>query len=349
MPDQMNPKWKIGRLGIDGRVVLGPMSGYTSPAYRDFMKPFGVALSITEMVSDKGIIYDQEKTTEYLRFPRNHPTGLQLFGGDPEEMAQAAARALSINPDIDMIDLNMGCPVGKITKNGGGSALMRDPVKCAEIVRRVNAAVDVPVTVKIRLGWSRSEMNYMDVIEETVSAGADAVMLHARTRTEKYAGNPDYEPLRGLRDDMSVPLVISGNVYCLDDALTAMETTGADGVMVARGGVGNPFLVTQIDHYLRTGERLPNPTVGQQVDWCLEFSRMLIDEKGEETAVRKLRSYAPRFISGCRYGREYRNAIATESWTFADMERILRSIAEKRGDEVIECRRGLHDRLEDDF
>ncbi|MBE6527217.1 MAG: tRNA pseudouridine synthase B [Thermoplasmata archaeon] len=333
--------WRIGGLDIDGRVVLGPMSGYTSPAYRDFMKPFGVAVSVTEMVSDKGIIYNQRKTEEYVRYPENHPTGVQLFGGDPGEMGLAASKLLKINPNVDFIDINMGCPVAKITRNGGGSALMRDPALCGDIVKAVKKGSGLPVTVKFRLGWSRNEMNFREVMEETVSSGADAVMLHVRTRDEKYAGKAHYELVKDLRREMGVPLVISGNIYCLDDAVSALDVTGAEGVMVARGGVGNPFLVSQIDRFLRTGERLPNPTVKQQAEWCLQFADMLLAEKGDETTVRKMRSYAPRFISGCCHGKEYRNSLATGIRSMDDLMEILGRIVEERGDEVMTDSRGL--------
>ena len=337
----MSVKWRIGNLEVDGKVVLGPMSGYTSSSYRDFMKPFGVALSVTEMVSDKGVIHDQRKTVDYLLFPPNRPTGLQLFGSDPEEFAEAAEAALEINPEIAFIDVNMGCPVAKIVRNGGGSYLMKDPAKCGEIVRRIKAKVDVPVTAKIRLGWSPAEVNYREVMGELESAGADCIMLHVRTRSERYASNPDYTKVEGLRQEMSVPLVISGNIYSLDDAVRAVSATGAEGVMVARGGVGNPYLVKQVDEYFRTGKILPNPTVSQQVDWCLEFANMLEKEKGTVTAVRKMRSYAPRFISGCRHGREYRNRLATETYDYSSMRSILEEIRTARGDEVIVSSQGI--------
>ncbi len=333
--------WRIGGLEIDGRVVLGPMSGYTSPAYRDFMKPFGVAVSVTEMVSDKGIVHKQRKTEEYLRFPENRPTGVQLFGGDEENMAAAASRIPLINPAVDFIDINMGCPVPKIIRNGAGSVLMKDPALCGRIVRRVKESSGLPVTVKMRLGWSSSEMNYRDVIDETVAAGADAVMLHVRTREQKYAGRAHYELVKDLRKELAVPLVISGNIYCLDDAVSALRTTGAEGVMVARGGVGNPFLVSQIDRFLRSGDRLPNPTVRQQVQWCLEFADMLLAEKGDEAAVRKMRSYAPRFIAGCRHGKEYRNSLATGVRSMEDLRTILDEIADARGDEVVWDSKGI--------
>lgn len=301
--------WNIGGLEIDGRVVLGPMSGYTSPAYRDFMKPFGVAVSYTEMVSDMGCIFGMRTTREFLEFGENEPTGAQLFGSDPENIARAAEYALQANPRISFIDINMGCPVHKVNRTGAGCVLMKDPVKCGEIVRTLKKRIDVPVTAKIRLGWSSGNMNFMKVIDELQGAEVDAVCVHPRTREEQYGGRPHYDLVEGLRKEMSVPLIISGNIYLLDDAIAAVECTGAEGVMVARGGIGNPFLCTQIDRYFRTGERLPNPTVSQQVDWCMQLADAVIEELGTDAAMRRLRSYVPHFIAGCYHSREYRNKL----------------------------------------
>ena len=273
--------WRIGDIEIDGKVVLGPMSGITSRGYRDFMKPFGVAVSVTEMTSDTGILHGYARTGEYVKFDRNYPTGLQLFGSDPEVLAKAAAAALSKNPNIDFFDTNMGWPVPKVMRSGSGSILMADPAKCGEIVRSVKRAVDVPVTAKIRLGLTLDTINFRQVIGELESAEADAIAVHARTRSERYVGTPHYDLLEGLQSEMSVPLIVSGNIYSLDDAVRAVTSTGAAGIMVARGGVGNPFLVTQIDRYFRTGEVLPDPDLPTQVVWCLELADRLIEEISE--------------------------------------------------------------------
>ena len=324
--------WHIGDIEIDGRAVLGPMSGFTSRSYRDFMKPFGVSLCFTEMTSDAGIIHGQSRTKGYIQFSDNHPTGVQLFGHDPDDISKAAEKALSLNPEIDLFDVNMGCPVPKVNRSGAGSALMKDPELCGDIIRSIKKKVDVPVTAKIRLGWSSSTMNFREVIDELTSAGADAITVHARTREERYAGSPHMDIVEGLRKEMSVPLIISGNIYLLDDAIKAMGTTGADAVMVARGGVGNPFLVTQIDRYFRTGERLRNPTLSQQVDWCLRFMDMLIEEQGEEKALRKMRCFAPRFIAGCRYSRTHRSNLATNITDKDSVIRFLENIRDELGD-----------------
>lgn len=327
--------WKIGDLEIDGRVVLGPMSGVTSAGYRDFMKPFGVAVSVTEMVSDKGVIYGLRKTAPFLRFESNYPTGLQLFGSDPDDLANAAKKALDTNQNIDFFDVNMGCPVPKVIRSGSGSFLMKDPKVCGNIIRKIKGTVDVPVTAKIRLGWSMGSINFREIIDELTDAGVDAISLHVRTREERYAGVPHYELVKDLQSEMSVPLVISGNIYTLNDAIEALDVTGAAAVMVARGGIGNPYLVTQIDHYLRTGETLSNPTISQQIDWCISLADMLIEEKGEEIAVWELRSFAPKFIAGCYGCRDYRHRLSIEIVDRESLVNILSEIREKMGSKQI--------------
>ena len=212
--------WKIGDISIDGRVVLGPMSGFTFASYRDFMKPFGVAASVTELTSAMGIIHDCDRTASmYVRFGPNHPTGLQLFGSDPERMADAAEMALGMNPSIDFFDVNMGCPVPKVLRSGSGSALMSDPRRCGEIVKAIRRRTGRPVTIKTRLGRSMDLLNFRDVLDETVAAGADCVMIHARTAKERYSGTPHYDLVESLQSELPVPLVVSGNIYSLDDAI----------------------------------------------------------------------------------------------------------------------------------
>lgn len=326
--------WNIGDLNIDGQVVLGPMSGYTSAAYRDFMKPFGVAVSMTEMISDMGLVHGVDRTRDYVVFDRNFPTGLQLFGNDPDFLAKAAEKAMEINPNIDFIDINMGCPAAKVTRNGSGSALMGDPQKCGDIVKTMKKATGIPVTAKIRLGIDLDSINFRDVIEHLTAADVDAITVHARTKMERYAGKPHYDMIENLRSEMSVPLIISGNIYSLDDAIDAMKVTGADAVMVARGGVGNPHLVTTIDHYLREGTILDNPTIAQQVDWCISLADAIFDEKGEELGAKVLRSIAPKFVAGCRRSREYRYKLATGIVDRESLVSLMNEICSEMGGET---------------
>lgn len=327
--------WRIGGIGLEGRVVLGPMSGVTSASYREFMKPFGTAASVTEMTSDMGIVNMVRRTEDYMRFDPLYPTGLQIFGSGPNHLAEAAEAALRFNPNIDFIDVNMGCPVKKVLRSYAGSYLLKNPARCGDIIREIKRRVDVPVTAKIRLGWDSGSINFRTVIDELQSAGADAIALHARTREEKYGGEPHYDLVEGLQREMSVPLIISGNIYSLDDAIRAREATGAEGVMVARGGVGNPFLVTQIDRYFRTGDRLPNPTVSQQIDWCYDLADRLYGQFREDIATGLMRGFAPKFVSGCHRCREYRLRLATGIVDRPSMVSILEEIRERMGDECI--------------
>ena len=318
--------WKIGNIDIDGVVVLGPMAGITSSGYRDFMKPFGVAVSVSEMVSDMGLIYDNENTNKYVIYPNNHPTGVQLFGHDPENIVKAAKLALKLNPNIDFFDLNMGCPVPKVVNTGAGSSLLKDPKLCGQIVRRLKEEISLPITAKIRLGWDNSSINFLEVIKELEDAGVDMIAIHARTRKEMYLGSPHYELVKDLRSKMSVPLVVSGNIYTLDDAINAKNITGADAIMVARGGVGNPWLVKQIDHYYRTGERLQPVDILTQIDYCLSLADFLIKEKGETTAMRVYRGIASKFFSGFRNAKLYKNRLSTELVDRESLVRILEDI-----------------------
>ena len=325
--------WKIGNIDIDGIVVLGPMAGITSSGYRDFMKPFGVAVSVSEMVSDMGLIYDNENTNKYVIYPDNHPTGVQLFGHDPENIVKAAKLALKLNPNIDFFDLNMGCPVPKVVNSGAGSALLKNPKLCGQIVRRLKEEINIPITAKIRLGWDNNSITFLEVIKELEDAGVDMITIHARTRKEMYLGTPHYELIKDLRSKMRAPLVVSGNIYTLDDAIRAKEITGADAIMVARGAVGNPWLIKQIDHYFRTGERLQPVDILTQVDYCLSLADFLIKEKGETTAMRVYRGIASKFFSGFRNAKTYKNRLSTELVDRESLVRILDDIKKEINDQ----------------
>ena len=314
--------WKLGKFDIKGKVVLAPMAGYTSEGYRKYLNSFGVDICVTEMVSDMGLIYQNKETESYVRFKKDHVlTGLQLFGSNPENIAKAARLALVINPDIDFFDVNMGCPVPKVTKTGAGSSLMLHPKLAGDIIRALKKVTDKPVTAKIRLGYN--EVNFKEVIKELENAGVDAIGIHARTRKELYAGEPHYDLIKDLRKDMSVPLMVSGNIYTVDDAIKALDITGAEAVMVARGGVGNPYLISQIKIYFETGERLPNPSFLEQCNYCLELAKAIVEEKGELTAMRIYRSIAPKFFSGFANSRTLRTVLATSLTTYQSLINIL--------------------------
>ena len=320
--------WKLGNYEIKGKVVVAPMAGITNEGYRKYLNSFGVDICVTEMVSDMGLIYENKETEGYVKFEKDNVlTGLQLFGSNPDNLAKACTLAININPDIDFIDVNMGCPVPKVTKTGAGSHLMLNPKLCGDIIRALKSVTDKPITAKIRLGYN--EVNFKEVIKELENAGVAAIGIHARTRKELYSGLPHFDLLKGLRKEMNVPLMVSGNIYSLDDAINAIDITGADAVMVARGGVGNPFLITQIKHYYETGERLPNPSFLEQCDYCLALARSMIEEKDEYTAMRIYRGIAPKFFQGFPNSRTLRTVLATSLTDYQSLVKIIDEFKEE--------------------
>ena len=314
--------WKLGNIEIKGKVVLAPMAGITSAGYRKYLNSFGVDICVTEMVSDMGLIYQNKETEEYVRFDKDETiTGVQLFGSNPENIKKATEIVLHLNQNIDFIDVNMGCPVPKVTKTGAGSSLMLHPKLAGDIIRAIKSVTNKPVTAKIRLGYN--EVNFKEAIKELEEAGVDAIGIHARTRKELYSGEPHFDLLKDLRKEMTIPLMVSGNIYTLDDAIKALEITGAEAVMVARGGVGNPFLIKQIKTYFETGERLPNPSFKEQCEYCLELAKAMIEEKGELTAMRIYRGIAPKFFSGFANSRTLRTVLATSLTDYKSLVNIL--------------------------
>ena len=314
--------WKLGKFNIEGKVVLAPMAGITSEGYRKYLNTFGVDICVSEMVSDMGLIYQNKETESYVKYQKDGTlTGVQLFGAKPENLAKAATRALELNPEIDFFDVNMGCPVPKVTKTGAGSALMLNPKLCGEVIKAIKSVTDKPVTAKIRLGYN--EVNFLDVIKALEDAGVDAIGIHARTRKELYMGEPHFDLLKDLRSKMKVPLMVSGNIYTLDDAINALQITGADAVMVARGGMGNPYLIKQIKTYFETGERLPNPSFLEQCEYCLALAKSMCEAKGELTAMRIYRGIGPKFFSGFANSRTLRTVLATSLTDYQSLVNIL--------------------------
>ena len=315
--------FKIGNIEIKNKVLLAPMAGITSFGYRKFMSQFGPGLVVTEMVSDMGLLYGNKETKSYLEFERlNIPTGVQLFGNSAENIAKSALICEKLNPNIDYFDINMACPVNKVTKTGAGSYLLKNPKLCGEIVKAVKEATHKPVTAKIRLGVDSKHINFLEVIDELEKAGVDMIAIHPRTTKEMYSGLPHWELLKDLRSKMSVPLVVSGNIYTVEDAVKALEITGADAVMVARGGVGNPRLITNINNYFE-GKDIELPSLKEQTAYCLELAHDLIDEKGEKIAMRVYRGIATKFLDGFPNSKPIKCRLSQELNTFDDLKRIL--------------------------
>ncbi len=325
--------WHIGDVPIDGKVVLGPMSGYTTCAYRGFMAGFGVGTAVTEMVSAPGILNNPKDCEKFLQSPEGCHTGAQVFGGKVDAVAEAARISLRMNPDLLYFDVNMGCPVKKVIRTGAGSAMLNDPKLCGDMVRAVKRATGVPVTAKIRLGKGTTTINFRDVVEELLSADVDAITIHSRTVDQKYAGQARHDILEGYGDELPVPLIISGDIYTLSDAKRAMAITGASAVMVARGGVGNPFLCTQIDRYFRDGDELPEPLMSDQMTWCLDLMDRIVEESGPEVGLARLRGVVPKFLAGCRYSRDYRRVLTDGATDLDGMYAMIEKVKDERGHE----------------
>ena len=323
------PAMKIGDIEIKGHVVLGPMAGITTLAYREFMKPFGVGLSYSEMVSDCGLDYKNKRTYEYLATSNeDRPVGIQLFGFSLEH-AVPAIKICEEKCDYDILDINLGCPVTKVVKTGAGSAWLKDPDSLYLYMKGIVEASRKPVTAKIRLGWDEKSVNVFEVAKKLEDAGVAGLTVHSRTRAQGYSGFAHHSRIAGLKETLSIPLIVSGDIFTPEDAKKAIETTHADAVMVARGAVGHPYLVTQINHYLDTGERLPDPTPAEQARYGLDFAHRLIALKGEATAVRELRGILPHFFSGYPGFKKLRNEITLNIKTSRDVELLLEGVIER--------------------
>lgn len=308
-----------------GKVVLGPMAGYTFYSYRKFMKKFGVNFSYTEMVSDMGILYQNEETLSYLKTDKNeYPLGLQLFGHDPKTIAKACEKALKIEPNFAFVDVNCACPVVKVNRQGAGASLLKDPQLIKQIIIELKKVTDIPVSIKIRLGWNENEMNYLDVIKAAEEGGVDFIAVHARTRSMLYSGKPLYEEVKKLKENIHVPLIYSGDIFSLDDAIKVDEFIHPDYIMVARGGVGNPYLIKQIDTYFKKGKRLKSPSFNKQKKYCLKLAAMVIKDKGEETGMKLFRSIGPRFFTNFPNAKKLRVALTTNVNTYKELKQMLK-------------------------
>jgi tRNA-dihydrouridine synthase B len=297
---------RIGKLTLANPVILAPMAGVTDLPFRLLAKEMGCGLVYSEMVSDKGLIYDNVHTKKMLAIDeRERPVALQIFGSEPESMGQAAKIVAATG--VDVIDINMGCPTPKIVKNGEGSALMRKPdLACRIIAAVVKAAGDIPVTVKFRKGWDDKSVNAVQIARLAEAAGASAVSVHGRTREQFYSGQADWNIIREVKQAVKIPVTGNGDIRTPEDARRMLTETGCDGIMIGRGAQGNPWLFRQVVHYLTAGEILPPPTLNERIDMLLRHLDMLVDHKGEYVGIREMRSHAAWYTKGLHSSAELR-------------------------------------------
>lgn len=322
---------QIGNLKLENNVFLAPMAGVTDRAFRRITKPFGPALMYTEMVSGKALHYKNQRTEVLLTTePEEQPVAAQIFGHEPEIMAEIAA--LSHLEDVKLIDINMGCPAPKIVNNGDGSALMKTPSLAGEIIRRVSESAEVPVTVKIRKGWNDNSVNAVELAKIAEQNGAAAITVHGRTREQFYSGKVDLEIIRQVKEAVKIPVIGNGDITDGKTARRMLEKTGCDGIMVGRAAQGNPWIFAQIIHYLQTGEELTLPALTERVETARRHFRLLIEYKGEHRGVLEGRKHMAWYFKGISGGSRVRERV-NQAQTAAEMEKILDWILENSENE----------------
>jgi nifR3 family TIM-barrel protein len=316
---------KIGDIEMKNQVVLAPMAGICNAAFRLTVKEFGAGLVCAEMVSDKGIILKNEKTMNMLYIDeREKPLSLQIFGGEKDTLVQAA-KFVDENTNADIIDINMGCPVPKITKCDAGAKWLLDPNKIYEMVSAVTDVVKKPVTVKMRMGWDEDHIYAVKNAQAVERAGGKAVSLHGRTRVQMYEGKANWDIIREVKQSIGIPLIGNGDVTTPQDAKRMLEETGCDGVMIGRAALGNPWMIYRTVKYLESGELMGEPTVREKIDVCILHLDRLIALKGEYVAVREMRKHAAWYLKGIKGNAKVRNGI-NECNTRADLVTLLTAL-----------------------
>lgn len=302
--------WKIGNIEIKNQVVLAPMAGISNTSYRTIIKEMGAGLIYSEMVSDKAIMFDNDRTIELLKMRESErPIAQQIFGSDEDSFVIAAKKIVELmHPDI--LDINMGCPVPKIAlKSQAGASLLKDPDKIEKIVRSVVNAVNIPVTVKIRSGWDSNTINCVEVAKRIENAGASAITLHARTRAQGYSGSADWSLIKKVKEAVSIPVIGNGDIKTCYDAKKMLEETGCDAVMIGRGVLGNPWLIKECVDYLEDGTLPQRVSAKEKMQMLKRHFELLCKDKGEKLALLEIRTHALWYIKGLPGSASIKNQI----------------------------------------
>lgn len=317
---------KIGDIELKNQVVLAPMAGVCNPAFRLIAKEFGTGLVCAEMVSDKAILNGNKRTREMLFVDeREKPLSLQIFGGDRASLVEAA-KVVDQETNADIIDINMGCPVPKVTKCDAGARWLLEPNKIFEMVSAVVGAVSKPVTVKMRIGWDSEHIYVVDNAKAVEQAGAQAVTVHGRTREQLYTGTADWNYIRQVKENVSIPVIGNGDVGSPEDAKRMLDETGCDGVMIGRGALGNPWMLYRTIEYLKSGQLLPEPGLNEKIKIAILHMDRLADLKGEKVAVKEMRKHLAWYLKGFQGAARIKDAIMEETRR-NEMVQILENFA----------------------
>jgi len=318
-------KLRIGNIEIDSKLALAPMAGVSDLAFRTICREMGCGLLYTEMVSAKALVYKDKKTNSLLKLADNeYPIGVQIFGSDAGCMAEGAALALEIS-GADFVDINSGCPVGKIVKSGDGSALMKDPDKAQRVIEAVVRSVDKPVTIKIRKGWDKGHVNAVEYAKMAQQAGVSAIAVHGRTRVQMYSGKADWDIIRDVKNAVSVPVLANGDVFEPMDAEKILKYTGADMAMVARGSFGNPWLFQQAKAHLEGKDIPPRPPIGIRAKTAMRQFELAAEHKGEHVACLEARKHYAWYLRGVAHSGYFKEQISKAS-TLDDLYKITEGI-----------------------
>lgn len=321
--------YKIKDILINSKVVLAPMAGVTNIAYRKMCKKYGAGMVTTEMISDKGIFYNDKKTKDLALIDEvEHPVAVQIFGGEIDTLINAA-KWVESNTKADIVDINMGCPVLKVLKSNAGSMYLKSVDRIYETVKSVVENVNIPVTVKIRIGFDHNSINVFETVEAIIKAGASAIAIHGRTKSDLYSGEVNYEIIKQVKEKHpDFPIIVNGDINSALKAKEILDYTKCDAVMIGRASYGNPYIFKQISHYLDTGELLEDMSFADKIEVLKEYAKDLISYKGEYIAMKELRGQAGWFVKGCRDGAKIRLKLSNIN-TYNDLLETLNLIDDK--------------------
>lgn len=300
---------KIGNIELKNKIILAPLAGYTNIAFRKIVKEMGASLVYTEMISAKGLVYENDKTWELTHFlEEERPVAVQLFGGDISDMVKAT-KILDERSDCDIIDINMGCPVKKVLKSNAGSFLLLDEEKVYEMVKSVVSTTKKPVTVKIRAGWDHSSINCVEVAKQIERAGAKMIAIHGRCKSDMYSGKVNLDYIKMVKDSVNIPVVGNGDIKTIDDAKRMLEYTKVDAVMIGRAALGNPWIIRDLVNYFEGKELLPPPTNQEKIEMIKYHFKELLKIKCEKLAVLEMRTWAAWYVKGFSNAKEFKNKL----------------------------------------